>query len=130
MRGAAELVGASDFIEKVENGLDTPVGEMGSRLSGGQRQKIAIARAMIRKPELYLLDEATCGLDVCSEQEITEMLRRQLSGKTAVVISHNPEKIRMADQIVVFRDGRVDCTGTHDSLLRESELYRSFCGVK
>ena len=130
VRGAAELVGASDFIEKMENGLDTPVGEMGSRLSGGQRQKIAIARAMIRKPELYLLDEATCGLDVCSEQEITEMLRRQLSGKTAVVISHNPEKIRMADQIVVFRDGRVDCTGTHDSLLRESELYRSFCGVK
>ena len=126
----AKLVGAYEFITKMEDGFDTPVGEMGGKLSGGQRQKLAIARAMVRKPELYLLDEATCGLDVCSEQEITEMLNKYLRGKTSVVIAHNLETIRMADQIVVLQDGRVACTGTHDSLMRDSELYRSFFGVK
>lgn len=126
---AAWEVGADAFIQTMERGYDTSVGELGGKLSGGQRQKLAIARALVTKPDMYLLDEATCGLDACNEREITEFMNGFLQGRTAVIVAHNLDTIRMADQIIVLRDGRVEAAGDHSSLLETSELYRKFCGV-
>ena len=126
---AARTVGADAFIREMEQGYDTSVGELGGKLSGGQRQKLAIARALAKKPDMYLLDEATCGLDACNEREITEFMNDFLRGRTAVIVAHNLDTIRMADQIIVLKDGRVEAVGDHRSLLADSELYRKFCGV-
>lgn len=126
---AARQVGADDFIREMEQGYDTSVGELGSKLSGGQRQKLAIARALAKKPDMYLLDEATCGLDACNEREITEFMNDFLRGRTAVIVAHNLDTIRMADQIIVLKDGQVEAAGDHSSLLERSELYRKFCSV-
>lgn len=128
-QAAAREVGADAFIREMEQGYDSPVGELGGKLSGGQRQKLAIARALAKKPDMYLLDEATCGLDACSEQELTEFMSNFLRDKTAVIVAHNLDTIRMADQIIVLQDGQVNGAGSHAELLETSELYRNFCGI-
>ena len=128
-QAAAREVGADAFIREMEQGYDSPVGELGGKLSGGQRQKLAIARALAKKPDMYLLDEATCGLDACSEQELTEFMNNFLRGKTAVIVAHNLDTIRMADQIIVLQDGQVNGAGSHIELLETNELYRNFCGI-
>ncbi|MGN1251176.1 MAG: ABC transporter ATP-binding protein [Candidatus Spyradocola sp.] len=128
IRQAAAEADAEGFISAMEQGFDSDVGELGSKLSGGQRQKLAIARALIHHPEMMLLDEATCGLDAQSEREIDEMLDRCLAGKTIVVVSHRLKDFLNADQIIVLEDGAVAGVGTHAQLLADCEAYRSLCG--
>ncbi|HEX7819771.1 MAG TPA: ABC transporter ATP-binding protein [Sphingobium sp.] len=121
---AAQVAQASEFIERLPDGYQTLVGERGTKLSGGEKQRIAIARAVLRDPDLVILDEATSALDSEAEAEVQQALDRLLSGRTAIVIAHRLSTIRNADQILVFQQGQVVETGTHESLLaRDSGHY-------
>ncbi len=127
---AASAVGAADFIEALEHGYDTQVGERGVQLSAGQRQLLAFARALVADPRILVLDEATSNVDVHTETLIEQGLRRLVAGRTAIVIAHRLSTIRHAGRIVVLEHGRVVEQGTHDELLdaqgRYWQLYRDW----
>ena len=114
---AARAVGADEFIERLEDGYDTQLGERGSRLSLGQRQLVAFARALLADPRILILDEATSSVDIGTERKIERALRRLLHGRTAFIIAHRLSTIRDADLIVVLEHGQVVEQGTHDELL-------------
>jgi ATP-binding cassette subfamily B protein len=125
---AAQTIGAHDFILRLEDGYQTQLQERGSRLSLGQRQLVALARALLADPRILILDEATSSVDIGTERKIERALRRLLAGRTAVVIAHRLSTIRDADLIVVLEHGQVVEQGSHDELLRERGLYTSLYG--
>ncbi|UOQ83700.1 ABC transporter ATP-binding protein [Gracilibacillus salinarum] len=122
----AKMAYAEQFIKELPKGLDTEVGERGTKLSGGQRQRINIARAFLRNPKLLLLDEATASLDSQSEQVVQKALHRLMEGRTTFVIAHRLSTIVHADQIVFIENGEITGKGTHQELLANHALYRSF----
>ena len=117
VRSAAHAVGADTFIEGLEHGYDTPVGERGVQLSAGQRQLVAFARALVADPRILVLDEATSNVDVHTESQIEAGLRRLLAGRTAIVIAHRLSTIERAGSIVVLEHGRIVEQGSHEELL-------------
>jgi ATP-binding cassette subfamily B protein len=121
---AAKAAHLHDFIAALPDGYDTVVGERGHRLSGGEKQRLAIARVILRDPRIVILDEATSHLDSVSEQHIQAALRPLLRGRTAVVIAHRLSTILAADQILVLDRGRLADHGTHAELLARGGLYR------
>ena len=125
---AATAVGADDFIRELENSYDTELGERGSRLSVGQRQLVAFARALLADPRILVLDEATSSVDIGTERRIEVALRKLLAGRTAFIIAHRLSTIREADLIVVLEHGRVVEQGSHDELLARRGLYTSLYG--
>jgi ABC-type multidrug transport system fused ATPase/permease subunit len=125
---AARTVGAHDFIVGLEHGYETDVAERGSRLSLGQRQLVAFARALLADPRLLVLDEATSSVDIGTEQRIELALRRLLAGRTAFIIAHRLSTIRGADLIVVLEHGRVVEQGTHAELVAARGRYLSLYG--
>jgi ABC-type multidrug transport system fused ATPase/permease subunit len=125
---AAETIGAHEFVSSLEDGYETHLQERGSRLSLGQRQLVALARALLADPRILILDEATSSVDIGTERKIESALRRLLAGRTAFVIAHRLSTIRDADLIVVLENGRVVEQGTHDELLRRQGLYTSLYG--
>jgi ATP-binding cassette subfamily B protein len=112
-----------NMIESLPDGLDTVVGDRGYRMSGGEKQRLAIARLLLKSPGVVVLDEATAHLDSESEVAIQQALKTALAGRTSIVIAHRLSTIREADQILVVDDGRVVERGRHDELLDAGGLY-------
>ncbi len=125
VRDAATAVGAHPFVEALEQGYDTQVGERGVALSAGQRQLLAFARALIADPRILILDEATSNVDLHTEGRIEVGLRRLLAGRTAIVIAHRLSTIRQAGRIVVLEGGQIVEQGTHDELIEAEGAYWS-----
>ncbi|WPB56478.1 type I secretion system permease/ATPase [Xylophilus sp. GOD-11R] len=122
---AARLAGAHDFIVEMPDGYDTVVGERGSRLSGGQRARLAIARALAGDPRVLLLDEATASLDYESERLVHDNLAAIRQGRTVLIVAHRLSTLRLADRVLVMGGGRLVEAGSHDELMRMKGTYRS-----
>jgi ATP-binding cassette, subfamily B, bacterial MsbA len=123
---AAKLSFAHEFIEKLPDQYETVIGENGVRLSGGEKQRLSIARAMIKKSSIILLDEATSSLDAETESKIQDALKILTKDKTTIVIAHRLSTILNSDQIYIIDSGNVVANGKHDELLKNSDLYKNF----
>ena len=126
IKKVAKLSFADNFIQKLPDKYDTLIGENGLRLSGGEKQRISIARAMLKKSKIILLDEATSSLDAETENKIQQALSILIKDRTAVVIAHRLSTILNSDSIYVINNGKVVENGTHSELLSNSEIYKSF----
>jgi ABC-type multidrug transport system fused ATPase/permease subunit len=126
---AASQAHAHAFIEALPEGYDTVIGERGARLSGGEAQRIVLARAVLKDAPFLILDEATANLDPEVEALIQEALERLLRGRTALIIAHRLSTVFRADRIVVMDAGRVVQEGSHDLLMQRDGLYRRLIGA-
>ncbi len=120
---ALEIAQLKDFIAALPHGLDTVVGRQGVRMSGGQRQRLAIARMIVAQPKIVILDEATSALDSDTERHLHQALGTFLTGRTTLIIAHRLSAVRQADRILVFENGRVVEAGGHDELIDRGGLY-------
>jgi ABC-type multidrug transport system fused ATPase/permease subunit len=120
---AAKAANAHEFITALPKGYDSVIGEMGMQISGGQRQRLAIARALLKNAPILVLDEATSSLDAESERLVQEALENLMSTRTTLVIAHRLSTIRRADRIVVLSGGRIVEEGTHEELLARKHEY-------
>ncbi|GGI90721.1 ABC transporter ATP-binding protein [Pseudarthrobacter scleromae] len=121
---ALEIAQARDFVERMDEGLDAPISQGGTNVSGGQRQRLAIARALVKRPELYIFDDSFSSLDTGTDARLRQALKRSTAGATLVIIAQRVSSIVDADQILVLDDGRIVGRGTHSELLETSETYR------
>lgn len=126
LRAALKLAQLDDFIDSLENGLDTQVGKHGIKLSGGQRQRLSIARMIIQNPNIIILDESTSALDVHTESRLFNELEEYFKGKTMIIIAHRLSTIRKADYIYVLDYGKVIEEGTSESLMQQEGLFYSY----
>ena len=127
---ALKIANAFDFVNELENGIDTFIGERGGKLSGGQRQRLCIARAVLQNPPLLILDEATSALDTQSEKLVQEALERVMEGRTAIVIAHRLSTIKNADIIVVMDKGEIVEQGNHEELFSLKGHYFKLCDMQ
>ncbi|MFJ1971194.1 ABC transporter ATP-binding protein [Streptomyces sp. NPDC087903] len=121
---ALEVAQAKGFVERLENGLDAPIAQGGSNVSGGQRQRLAIARTLVQRPEIYLFDDSFSALDYATDAALRAALSRETAEATVVIVAQRVATIRDADRIVVLDEGRVVGTGRHHELMADNETYR------
>jgi len=122
---AAKKAQANGFIEELPEGYDTVIGERGATISGGQRQRLALARAFLTDPKILILDDSTSAIDSKTEDEIQRAIKLASEGRTTFIITHRLSQIRWADLIIVMRKGRISAIGTHDQLMETSKSYRN-----
>lgn len=127
LRAAARAAQADDFILQQKDGYDTEVAEGGMSLSGGQRQRIAISRALLKKAEILIFDDSTSALDLKTEAQLYEALRKDYADVTKIIIAQRIASVRNADRIVVLDSGTISACGTHEELMRTSPVYRDIC---
>ena len=127
---AVEAAALKDFIDSLPDGLNTPVGEGGSRLSGGQKQRISIARALLKNAPILILDEATSALDAESEQAVKIALAHLMKDRTTFIVAHRLSTVENADKIVAMADGVIQEVGTHAELIRKEGLYARLCALQ
>jgi ATP-binding cassette subfamily B protein len=120
---ALEIAQARDFVEAMEGGLDAQIAQGGTNVSGGQRQRLAIARAVIRRPEIYLFDDSFSALDVATDVRLRNALKPVTADATVLIVAQRVFTITGADQIVVLEDGEIVGLGTHDDLLATCPTY-------
>lgn len=123
VKHAARLANCEEFIDRLPNGYDTVIGENGATLSGGERQRLSIARAFLKDAPVIILDEISASLDVDNEKKIQDSLNKLIKNKTVLIISHRLKSVENADKIVVIDEGKVEASGKHDALLKESKIY-------
>ncbi|KUN91626.1 ABC transporter ATP-binding protein [Streptomyces caeruleatus] len=121
---ALEVAQAKEFVERLENGLDSPIAQGGTNVSGGQRQRLAIARTLVQRPEIYLFDDSFSALDYATDAALRAALARETAEATVVIVAQRVATIRDADRIVVLDEGRVVGTGRHHELMADNETYR------
>ncbi|MBU1126461.1 ATP-binding cassette domain-containing protein, partial [Patescibacteria group bacterium] len=121
---------AHDFIMKLPKGYNTVVGERGVKLSGGEKQRIAIARVFLEDPPILVLDEATSALDSKTEHDLQEALREVMKNRTTLVIAHRLSTVMSADQILVMDKGKIVDAGTHSELIVRDSLYRDYWQIQ
>ena len=126
---AARLAKADDFIASKEEGLDAEVSKFDSKLSGGEMQRLAIARIIMKRPQYLIMDEATSGIDVVSEAEVLEGLSNVMQEKTVIMVSHDINLISKADHIVVLKDGTVEASGSYEQVSKQSALFNRLVTV-
>ena len=127
---AAQKACCHDFIMTLPNGYDTVIGEGGATLSGGEKQRISIARAMLKNAPIVILDEATASVDPENEQAIQRAIGALVHGKTIIIIAHRLATIQNADQILVVDKGKITQRGTHDELIQAPGKYTDFIAVR
>jgi ATP-binding cassette subfamily B protein len=127
---AAKAANAHDFILRLPDGYDTQVGERGTRLSGGEKQRISIARAIVNRPSIIILDEATSSLDTVTEKMIQEALQRLVKGRTTIAIAHRLSTLSNADRLVIMEEGRIVEMGTHEELIERGGMFSNLLGMQ
>lgn len=121
---ACELACASEFIERLPDGYDTHIEQGGTNVSGGQKQRLCIARALLKKPKILVLDDSTSAVDTATDAGIREAFAREIPGTTKLIIAQRVSSIRDADRIIVMEDGEINGFGTHDELMKSNEIYQ------
>ena len=121
---ALEIAQAKDFVEEKPGQLDEPVAQGGKNFSGGQRQRLTIARALTRRPEILILDDSASALDFATDAKLRKAIREMEGGPTVFIVSQRTSSIRYADRIVVLDDGEAVGVGTHEQLLESCQVYR------
>ena len=121
---ACRIARVDEFLDRLENGLDTEMGQGGSNISGGQKQRICIARAILKKPKILILDDSTSAVDTATEAEIQKRLREELPHMTRIIIAQRISSVKQADLILVLDDGKLEAAGTHEELMKSCEIYR------
>ena len=130
IEAAAKIANAHEFISQMPQGYDTNIGDRGSKMSGGQRQRLSIARAVLKNPAILILDEATSALDTESERLVQDALNKLMTNRTSVVIAHRLSTIQHADSIVVLNKGEIVEQGKHNELLVSSGYYKKLCDLQ
>jgi ATP-binding cassette subfamily B protein len=121
---ALDIAQARDFVDRMPDGLNAAIAQGGTNVSGGQRQRLAIARALVHRPQIYVFDDSFSALDYATDARLRAALAKEMSGATMVIVAQRVSTIRHADQIIVLDAGRVVAVGTHEQLMDVSETYR------
>lgn len=124
VEAACRAAQAHDFIMSFPDGYETELEQGGVNVSGGQKQRLCIARALIKKPKIIIMDDSTSAVDVATDAKIRQALRKNLKDTTTIIIAQRITSISDADKIIVMNDGRIDAVGTHEELLATNEIYR------
>ena len=124
MLKALDTAQALGFVRDMADGLDTPVAQGGGSVSGGQKQRLSIARALIKKPEVYLFDDSFSALDFATDKALRKALKEEVGDSTFIIVAQRINTIIDADQIIVMEDGKIAGIGTHEELLKNNEIYK------
>ncbi|MCI5728610.1 MAG: ABC transporter ATP-binding protein/permease, partial [Clostridia bacterium] len=126
-RRACRLACADEFISRLPEGYNTYIEQGGTNVSGGQKQRLCIARALLKKPKILILDDSTSAVDTATEAHIREAFATTMKDSTKIIIAQRVSSVKDADRILVLEEGRITGMGTHEELLRENEEYREIC---